>query len=75
MRDEITKLIQLGPFPNETSVTPEIVDQYAELIDVISPPVSLDEAKSLLTLFGTDTFFGVAWSLVHLIEFVSRMVC
>lgn len=56
MRDEITKLIQLGPFPNETSVTPEIVDQYAELIDVISPPVSLDEAKSLLTLFGTDTF-------------------
>jgi hypothetical protein len=62
------QLTQLGPFPSETSVTPEIVDSYFELIDTISPPVSLDEAKSLLTLFGTDPFFGVAWTLVHLIE-------
>jgi hypothetical protein len=68
MREEVVKLIQLGSFPNETSATPEIIDQYADLIDKISPPVSLDEAKSLLTLFGTDTFFGLAWSLVHLIE-------
>ena len=68
MREEVAKLIQLEPFPHETSATPEIVDQYAELIDIISPPVSLDEAKSLLTLFGTDTFFGAAWSSVHLIE-------
>lgn len=68
MRDEVAELIQLGPFPNETSATPEIVDSYFELIDTISPPVSLDEARSLLTLFGTDTFFGAAWSLVHLIE-------
>lgn len=68
MRDEVTKLIELGPFPNETCVTPEIVDHYTELFNLISPPVSLDEAKSLMILFGTDTFFGLAWSLVHLIE-------
>lgn len=56
MREEIAKLIQLGPFPNETSAAPEVVDHYAELIDLISSPVKLDEAKSLMTLFGTDTF-------------------
>jgi hypothetical protein len=68
MRKEIRELIKLGPFPSEASVSPEAVDQYSELIDSISPPVSLDEARSLLTLFGTDTFFGLPYSLVHLIE-------
>lgn len=68
MREEIAKLIQMGPFPSETIVIPEDVDHYANLLNAISSPVSLDEAKSLLVLFGTDTFFGLAWTLVHLIE-------
>jgi hypothetical protein len=72
MREEIAKLLKMGPFPNEANVTPDIVDSYHNLLSAISRPVSLGEAKSLLALFGTDDFFGVAWMLVHLIESCSE---
>ena len=34
----------------------------------VSSPVNASEAAILCTLFGSDSCFGLAWSLVHLIE-------
>ena len=39
-----------------------------EALDRISRPVSSQEAAALLTCFGPDDCFGLAWSLLHLIE-------
>jgi hypothetical protein len=76
MRQGIRDLLALGPFPPETSgnedetfIYPdELVDTYADLIGQIERPVTDDEARALITLFGPDTFYGVAWSLLHTIE-------
>lgn len=32
------------------------------------PPVTNEEARVLVTLFGPDECYGLAWTLVHLIE-------
>jgi hypothetical protein len=34
----------------------------------ISRPVTAEEAKALVACFGPDDCYGVAWSLLHLIE-------
>ena len=34
----------------------------------LSSPVSDEEAKALLTLFGSDDYFGASWTILHLIE-------
>jgi len=34
----------------------------------ISKPITDDEARALVTLFGPDDCYGAAWSILHLIE-------
>lgn len=69
MRSEIIELLKLGPFPHEDlHLDSAVVDRYAELIAQITRPVTDEEACILVGLFGDDDFFGVAWSLLHLIE-------
>jgi hypothetical protein len=41
---------------------------YQRLLASISPPLSDDEAGALATLFGPDDCFGLAWTIVHLVE-------
>lgn len=67
MRAEITRLLELGPLPSEDA-EPETIAPYEELLGAIKPPVSNEEGGALLSLFGPDDCFGLAWSLLHLIE-------
>ena len=34
----------------------------------LSQPATEEEARALITLFGEDSLFGLAWALVHMIE-------
>jgi hypothetical protein len=69
MRKEIIELIKLGPLPAGTvDSDPDLIDRYADLIQAIIRPVTDEEACALVKLFGPDDCFGVAWSLLHLIE-------
>jgi hypothetical protein len=34
----------------------------------IEQPISDDDARALVKLFGPDDSFGLAWTLLHLIE-------
>ncbi|MCQ8120015.1 hypothetical protein, partial [Methylomonas rosea] len=34
----------------------------------VTKPVSNEEARALVKLFGPDGCFGLAWSILHLIE-------
>ena len=44
------------------------LEERERLLDAIPRPVSNDEAIVLAGLFGPDDCFGLAWTLLHLIE-------
>jgi hypothetical protein len=68
MRKEVSDLVALGPWPAQESIADDDLERREQLLTTISPPVTDDEARELVTLFGPDDFYGGAWSLVHLIE-------
>jgi hypothetical protein len=72
MRREIIELGKLGPLPSSGVAVrdhlEQLVDQYAQSLDSIQKPVTDEEARSLVRLFGPDDCFGIVWSLIDLIE-------
>jgi hypothetical protein len=68
IRNEVRELIKLGPMPPENKVEVELVEKYEKLIHAIKPPVTNIEAERLANLFGPDSFYGLAWTIVSLIE-------
>ncbi len=68
IRKEIAELVELGPMPTSEKVTIGAVSKYETLLDSIQIPVTDDEARELVKVFGEDDFFGLAWTLLHLIE-------
>jgi hypothetical protein len=72
MQPAVVELEKLGPMPSSDKAINEnldnLVDHYAALIESIHKPINDDEARVLVKLFGPDECFGVAWSLLHLVE-------
>jgi len=68
IRTEIEELVRLGSFPRSEDVQPVLIERQQKLLGTILPPVSAEEAKELATLFGADDYFGLAWTVLHLIE-------
>jgi len=69
MRPEIERLVQLGPLPPEPAASIEYLREAEKLILAVSKPVTNEEARALVTLFGPpDSCYGLAWSVLHLIE-------
>jgi hypothetical protein len=66
IRKEVERFLALGPFPSEDS--DEDVTQHQEALEAIARPVSDEEANLLLGQFGPDNCYGLAWTLLHLIE-------
>jgi hypothetical protein len=67
VRQEIHDLVKLGPLPDE-GATVERIAEYERLLLSISRPVTDEEATTLAGLFGPDDCYGLAWTLLHLIE-------
>jgi hypothetical protein len=68
MREEVKALLALGPFPAEDACTVEAVDRHEQAYRAITRPLTDEEAAELARLFGPDGYFGLASSLVHLLE-------
>jgi hypothetical protein len=68
IRQEISELYALGALPSEDGADPEHIGKYEDIIRIITSPVTNDEACLLVNLFGSDDCFGLASSLLHLIE-------
>jgi len=68
MRHEISRLLLLGPLPSEYDASVEKLQLMECEFKAISKPVTDDEARALVTLFGPDDCYGAAWSILHLIE-------
>ena len=68
MRPEIKRLVLLGPLPSEPEASVEHLRQVEALLLSVTKPVSNEEARALVRLFGPDNCFGLAWPILHLIE-------
>lgn len=68
MRAQVVELVKMGKFPECMSASLELVNKYEELLRSIKGPVTDDEARALIGLFGEDDFFGGAWAVLTLIE-------
>ncbi|MGW1755804.1 hypothetical protein [Streptomyces mirabilis] len=68
MRPEVQAFVADGPLPDWHTDDEELVDRRFRQIEAISAPVTPAEAHALAGCFGPDDCYGVAWSLLHLIE-------
>lgn len=68
VRKEIEEMSALGPLPSEDDVDVAVLKKYEELYRAIVKPVTDQEARKLVELFGPDGCFGLASSIMHLIE-------
>lgn len=72
MRQEVIDLGKLGPLPPSDRVLAdnrqELIQKYENLITSIKKPITDEEARALVTLFGPDDAFGLVWPLVALVE-------
>src|SRR5258706_16408292 len=68
VRQEVEELVQLGSLPAELNADVSKVEAFQRALEAIAAPVSLEEAEHLVTVFGPDDCFGLAWTLLHLVE-------
>jgi hypothetical protein len=68
VRGEFQVLRNLGPLPSEDEADIVLLKKYEELYRAIAKPITDDEARILVELLGPDGCYGLACSLVHLIE-------
>jgi hypothetical protein len=67
MRESVRAFLHHCPLPTEEAPVAE-VEAAERLIGAIETPLNDQEAEALLACFGPDACFGLAWSLLHLIE-------
>ncbi|MEU5116642.1 hypothetical protein AB0G64_34715 [Streptomyces longwoodensis] len=67
MRPEVQAFVAAGPLP-DWDASEEELERRVKQLDAISAPVTGDEARALASCFGPDDCYGVAWTLLHLIE-------
>jgi hypothetical protein len=71
VRQSVIDLVVLGPFPLERDAAEDHLAELEKRLHAIERPVSREEAFLLATAFGpdgNDSCFGLAWTLLHLIE-------
>lgn len=67
MRPEVKAFVADGPLPGDDASEEEI-DRRGSQLDAISRPLSVGEAQAMAACFGPTDLYGVAWTLIHLIE-------
>jgi hypothetical protein len=68
IRAEVASFLAIAPLPASDNADQEHLELLTDLLLKISAPVSREEAICLATAFGPDECFGLAWTLIHLIE-------
>ena len=67
VRREVEEFVALGPLPDENA-DESVIAKHQERLEKITKPVSADESVLLIGAFGPDGCYGLAWTLLHLIE-------
>ena len=68
IRSEVQILIDMGPLPSSEEAKEEDLLRREAALKAVRPPLTQEEANELTKCFGPDECFGLAWSLLHLIE-------
>ena len=68
VRREIEEMKALGPLPSEDDNDIAVLERFEDLYRAIEKPITDEEARVLIELFGPDGCFGLASSIMHLIE-------
>lgn len=68
MQEAIENLMRLGRLPASAGATAAAIQAFESELSNVETPVSDDEALALIKLFGPDDCFGLAWTVLHLIE-------
>lgn len=68
MQDAVRTLVSLGPLPMSSEAGVEHLRRIEAALAAVHTPLSRTEAEALLPIFGPDDCFGLAWSLLHLVE-------
>ena len=68
VRKEVEAMRAFGHLPSEDDAEFEFLKKYEELYSAVTKPVTDEEARILIELFGPDGCFGAASSIMHLIE-------
>lgn len=67
MRPAVQALVALGKMPDENASEGDI-EQWGKQFDLITAPLSDEEARVLAPCFPADMAYGMGWSLLHLLE-------
>ncbi len=68
MQPAVENLLKLGPLPSSSGLAVAKLERFQNLLTQVRRPISDDEARALVRLFGPDDSFGLAWTLLHIIE-------
>ena len=68
VRPDVHRLVRLGRMSPSGEADEGVVEAYERLLSRVERPVTDAEARMLVGLFGEDDFFGLAWTLIHLVE-------
>jgi hypothetical protein len=70
VRQAFQDLVSLGPLPANDALDAQFAQRYEEAIESLPPTPTAEEAAALVDLLPSDegTAFGLAWSIVHVIE-------
>jgi hypothetical protein len=68
MQQAISALLGLGPLPSSAAAAVSTLQAFEDQLSKIQTPITDEEACALVKLFGPDNCFGLAWTLLHLIE-------
>lgn len=67
IRQAVADFLAAGPLPDEDQPA-EDIERVEDLLGQIPSPVTDEEAQALAAGFGPDDCYGLAWTLLHLIE-------
>jgi hypothetical protein len=67
VRQVVVEFAIMGPLP-DSSASEETIAKHQARLTRIRRPVTDEEAALLVKCFGPDDCYGLAWTLLHLIE-------
>lgn len=67
MRQEILDLVRFGSLPSEDEGEQQI-NEAETLLARVPKQLTDEEAQALVVVLGPDDCYGLAWTLLHLIE-------
>jgi hypothetical protein len=68
MQQAIATLVGLGPLPSSAAANVSTMQAFEDQLSRVETPITDEEVCALVKLFGPDDYFGLAWTLLHLIE-------